>query len=221
MGWGWGSRQGCSVRAGSLHLSVWGGEMSDTAAGCRAGAPAWRDPAALGGDTRGWELFWSLCLWPFPRQGSGCRRIWGSCLNAASQSACAGNPAPAGPTDQREDNPGFREEEDRSEVAAGPIGSGSGRIQPKRPLAVPAHWRGRVQPRGGGSSPHPPPHPNPAPQPAASTAVHAAGTSWRCCFHWWSGAPRLLQGLPFVGQQAVFLAQGRRKPLWEQRCQGP
>lgn len=189
-----GSRQGCSVRAGSLHRSVWGGGMSDAAAGGCAGAPAWREPAAQGGETWGWELFWSLCLWPLPRQGSGCWRIRGSCLNAASQSACAGNPAPAGPADQREDNPGFREEEDGSEVAVGPIGSGSERIQPKRPLAVPARWRGRVQPRGEGSSPHPPPHPTP------SQSHTAAGSQqhWARCRH----KPALLRSLVVWGSMA-------------------
>lgn len=91
------------------------------AAGCCAGTPACRHQAAQGGETQGREALLQLVSTAISKAGLGLSENLGSCLNAASQSACAGNPAPAGPADQREDNPRFRKEEDRSEVAVGPI----------------------------------------------------------------------------------------------------
>lgn len=69
----------------------------------------------------------------------------GSCLNAASQSACAGNPEPAGPADQREDNPRFRKEEGRSEVAVGPIWVRQWKNPAQKAAQCAGRWKGNVQ----------------------------------------------------------------------------
>lgn len=74
----------------------------------------------------------------------------GSCLNAASQSACAGNPEPAGPADQREDNPRFRKEEGRSEVAVGPIWVRQWKNPAQKAAQCAGRWKGNVQLGRGG-----------------------------------------------------------------------
>lgn len=95
------------------------------------------------------------------------------------------------------------------------FGSGSERIQPKRPLGVPDGWRGKVQPGCGGSTPtH---HPTATLQPGAGTAVHAASTGQRCSSHRWSlpwRGPRWLhgfsEGYPTQGSWQITLHRGDR-----------
>lgn len=95
------------------------------------------------------------------------------------------------------------------------FGSGSERIQPKRPLGVPDGWRGKAQPRSGGGGSTPTPHPTAVLQPGAGTAVRAASMSQRCSGHWWYlpwwglwGLHGLSEGYPIWGSWQIPLLRG-------------
>lgn len=121
---GAGSRQGCCLQCPGwqlalLWLGCWDVSRSPTA-GCHADT----QPGATGMPGEGRyraRSFAGTCV-----HGHFQDRAWtvgesGKLFKCSQPKRLCWKSCAAGPADQREDNPGFRKEEDRSEVAVGPI----------------------------------------------------------------------------------------------------
>lgn len=94
---GVGSRQGCCLQCPGWHLALlwlgcWYASRSPTA-GCRADTQPRGTGGCLGSPDLGPGALLELVSTAISKAGLGLSENLGSCLNAASQNACAGNPA--------------------------------------------------------------------------------------------------------------------------------